>query len=77
MKVAKERVELAQLSVDDLIKRLHETRRALLVLRLNAVSAHVKDYSQFKKLRRQLARVQTILRQKVRSVISQMGTQNG
>lgn len=76
MKQAKERAQLAQMSVEDLIKHLHETRRALLVLRLNAASAHIEDYSQFKKLRHQIARLQTILREKVDLVFSQIGNEN-
>jgi ribosomal protein L29 len=76
MKQAKQRAELAQMSVEDLIKNLHETRRTLLVLRLNAASSHVEDYSQFKKLRRQVARIQTKIREKVNLVFGQIGEEN-
>ena len=35
-----------------------------LALRLNSSTSHVKDYSQFKKARKNIARILTYLRQK-------------
>ena len=59
------RDELRRLSVDDLRVRLNEFRKELCSLRINTSTAHIKDYSQFKKLRSNIARVQTLLRQAV------------
>lgn len=56
--------ELKELSVRDLAMKIDEWRRQLLNLRLSAVSSHVKDYSQFKKIRKNIARGLTILDQK-------------
>lgn len=50
-----------QLSVEDLQKKLDSTRQDLFGLRLNAVAEPVKDYSQYKKLRKQAARLLTAL----------------
>ena len=57
---------IQQLSVEDLQKRLESTRQDLLGLRINAVNAPVKDYSQYKKLRRQAARILTALQARKR-----------
>jgi len=56
--------DLSQLKVDDLKERLDALRRELFSLRINAATAHVKDYSQFKKLRKNIARAETFLGQK-------------
>jgi len=52
--------EIAQLSAEELRNALGETRRALFGLRLNAATTHLKDYSQYKKLRKQVARILTV-----------------
>ena len=67
MKVAKEKEELKQMGVDELKEKLDVLRRELFGTRLNAATAHVKDYSQFKKLHKNVARVSTYLRQKERA----------
>ena len=56
--------KLQQLSVEDLQNRLEGTRRDLFGLRLNAATSQVKDYSQYKKLRKQAARFLTALQSK-------------
>ena len=53
-----------QLSVEDLQKRLDSTRQDLFGMRVNAVSSPVKDYSQYKKLRKQVARLLTAIKLK-------------
>lgn len=53
-----------QLSVEELQKRLDSTRQDLFGLRLNAATAQVKDYSQYKKLRKQAARFLTAIQLK-------------
>ena len=59
MKVTKEREDLKIMEPTELQKRINSLRRELLGLRLNAATAHVKDYSQFSKLRKQIARALT------------------
>lgn len=53
-----------QLSVEDLQKKLDSTRQDLFGLRVNSASSPVKDYSQYKKLRKQAARLLTAMRLK-------------
>jgi ribosomal protein L29 len=53
-----------QLSVEDLQKKLDSTRQDLFGLRINSASSPVKDYSQYKKLRKQAARLLTAMRLK-------------
>jgi ribosomal protein L29 len=55
---------LAQFSEKELREGLEKVRAALFTLKLDAQTAHVKDYSQFKKLRRACARTLTHLRHK-------------
>jgi ribosomal protein L29 len=56
--------ELERLGVKELEGQLDGLRRELFSLKLNAVTAHVKDYSQFKKLRKNIARAKTYLKNK-------------
>jgi len=56
--------EIALLGTEDLTKRLTQMRKELFVLRLNAPVVHLKDYSHFAKLRGNIARVLTALRQR-------------
>lgn len=53
-----------QLSVEELQKKLDSTRQDLFGLRINAVTTPVKDYSQYKKLRKQAARLLTAIQVK-------------
>lgn len=53
--------QLEQLSHDDLHGTLDQLRRNLFGLRLNSLRAHIKDYSQFGKLRKDIARILTQL----------------
>ena len=56
--------ELKNLEAKELLKKVEEWRRELFSLRLNATTAHVKNHSQFKKLRKNIARGLTLLGQK-------------
>lgn len=56
--------ELKQLTDAQIVEKIDDTRRALFALRLNAAATAVKDYSQFRKLRVSIARMQTILNQR-------------
>jgi len=60
----KEMTELNQLNVEQLTEKVEFFRRELFALRLNAGTTHIKDYSQFKKLRKNLARSLTYLHKK-------------
>ena len=55
---------IQQLSVEDLQKKLDGTRQDLFGLRVNSASTQVKDYSQYKKLRKQAARILTAMQLK-------------
>jgi ribosomal protein L29 len=58
------------MAIDVLKVKLEGTRRDLFGLRLNAATKPVKDQSQYKKLRRQIARLMTAIRAKeVKSVV--------
>ncbi len=63
MKITQVKQEIKSLSVTDLEQRADELRRELFTLRLNAMTAHIKDYSQINKLRKNIARTLTQLRQ--------------
>jgi len=64
MKKTKFKEELQQLNVDELKQKAEQLQRELFSIRLNASTAHVKDYSQFNKLRKDIARVLTSIKQK-------------
>lgn len=62
--MAKIKDELKKLDGVQLIEKLNELRSQLFSLRLNSLTSHVKDYSQFKKLRKGIARIETFLGEK-------------
>lgn len=64
MKVTKIKQEFKQLDSKQLQEKLENLRRELFSIRLNAKTSHVKDYSQFKQLRKDIARVLTFMKQK-------------
>lgn len=64
MKKANINKELIELGVIELKAKVIEWRRQLLSLRLNAATSHVKDFSQFNKLRKNIARGLTYLKLK-------------
>ena len=53
--------ELRKMGVEELQQHVEDLRRALFSLRLSAATSHIKDFSQFKKLRRNIARGLTVL----------------
>lgn len=65
MKRSDLKIELRRLSINDLQIKLDQFRKELFSLRLNTSTAHIKDYSQFKKLRSNIALVQTLLKEAV------------
>ena len=64
MKISKEKERLNQMSIKDLESKFYELKKELFSLRLNSMTAHIKDYSQFKKVKKDVARVLTYLNQK-------------
>ena len=57
------------LSVEELQQKLDSTRQDLFGLRINAVASPVKDYSQYKKLRKQAAQLLTAMQSKKASSV--------
>ncbi len=64
MKTESFKKELAQMNVDELNNKLIETRKDLFALRLNSLTSHVVNYADFKKMRRNIARILTMLKDK-------------
>ncbi len=64
MKITKFKEEILQLNLDKLHEKLDGLRKELFGVRLNSATAHIKDYSQFKVLRKQIARILTTIRLK-------------
>jgi len=62
MQVTKIKEEIAQLDEVKLRDKLNQLKYSLFDLRINSTTAHVKDYSQFKKVRKDIARVLTALK---------------
>ncbi len=59
----KEKDEFKKLNTDQLKEKIENLRRDLFSLKLTTATSHVKDYSQFKKLKKNLARALTYLNQ--------------
>lgn len=63
--MSKIKEELKTMDEQQLQNKIEDLRREYFSARLNATTAHIKDYSQFKKLRRDLARALTFLNQQL------------
>ena len=59
-----EKEDLKKLNVTDLQKELKQLKKELFDLKLNLDGGQVKDMSQFKKIRKNIARCSTFLEQK-------------
>jgi len=64
--------ELNQCTYEQLAEKVDGWRRELFGLRLSAASSHVKDVSQYRKLRRSIARGLTLMEQKKTAAILSM-----
>lgn len=64
MKTNQEKQELRELSIEQLNEKAEEYRRELFRLKLTAATGHVKDTSEFNRLKKNLARALTFLTQK-------------
>lgn len=60
----KQKDEIRKLDTNELEQGIQELKQQLLALKLDVATAHVKDYSLFKKLRRGIARLSTFKSQK-------------
>lgn len=63
MKIRDIKKELKNLNAADLMVKEITLRQELFSYNLNTTTGHVKDYSQFKKLRKNIARAMTYRRQ--------------
>jgi ribosomal protein L29 len=52
---------LAGLKINELFEKLEEYKRELFTLKLSASTSYVKDNSQFKKLKKNIARSMTLI----------------
>ena len=68
MKITKFKNDISSLSSESLVEKLDHLKRELFGLRLNATTSHLKDYSQFNKLRKNIARVITRLQEQKHSL---------
>ena len=59
-----EKKELSNMDVKSLEKKVVSLKKDLFNLKLNSKSSHVKDHSQYRKIRVQIARALTYLNQK-------------
>lgn len=57
--------ELKSLNANELSQKIEQLRQELFTIRLNASTSHVKDYSQFNKLKKNIARALTYYSQKI------------
>jgi ribosomal protein L29 len=59
MKTKEFKNAIKQMNVDELLMKLDEFNRMLFGIKLNRYTTHIKDYSQFEKMRRNIARLKT------------------
>ena len=62
MKMSELKKELQNSDAGNVLVRLEKERRDLFQFRINAAASHVKDFSQYKKKRKTIARLLTYLR---------------
>lgn len=64
MKIDTIRNDFKQLSTEELESKIAALKQELFSLRVDVATTHVKDYSQFKKIRKNIARLLTYRRHK-------------
>jgi large subunit ribosomal protein L29 len=57
-------VEIRKLSVDEIKKKIEETRKEYMLLRFQAVSGQLTDTTKITNIKRLIARLETILHEK-------------
>ena len=70
MKTKDVKNELKGLSIEDLVGRFSSLKQELFRLRLDASKGQLKDSSLFKKTKKNIARIQTIIMQRRREIMS-------
>lgn len=60
----KEKIELKTMSIEQLKEKVELYRQELLGLRLSSSTTHIKNYSQFSQIKKNIARALTYLNQK-------------
>ncbi len=64
MKIDTLKSDAKNLTQEELAAKCVALQQELFSLRINRTTSHIKDYSQFKKIRKNIARLLTYLRQK-------------
>lgn len=64
MKINKVKEELKKLDYAQLKEQAENVSKELFAVRMNAKTAHMKDYSKFNKLRKLVAQIKTFMRQR-------------
>jgi len=59
--MSKKNKQFSSFSLKELLEKLEESRKDLFTLRLSSGTNHIKDNSQFKKLRKNIARALTFI----------------
>ena len=59
--MSKKNKQFSSFSLKELLEKLEESRKNLFTLRLSSGTNHIKDNSQFKKLRKNIARALTFI----------------
>ena len=60
--------EIRALSVEEITAKLDETRKEFMLLRFQSVSGQLTDTSKLQKIKREIARFETILREKQKGI---------
>lgn len=71
MKVTKRNNELKQMDLQQLRDALEQLKGQLFSMKLSAKTSHVKNHSEFKRLRADIARVLTFMNQKETAAAAQ------
>lgn len=61
MKINDFKKDINALNINEMQERLDALRRELFSLKLNSSTTHIKDYSQFKKIKNNIARILTYI----------------
>jgi len=56
--------EIRSMKIDEIAKKIEETREEFMLLRFQAVSGQLTDTSKINKMKKDIARLETILREK-------------
>ncbi len=64
MKVKEEIIQMREMSPLELAEKLNDMKEELFNLRFQLATGHLDDYSRIRHLRKQIARVQTVIRER-------------